>query len=100
MASRSHGVVSYFGAGVLHIAGLQQAGIGEVLLVDGAAAVVVQVLRDEFFWLCAAALVMQRFPSKSDAGWRCRCFLGSLPADSKARRLRPTVKHTSHQHSL
>ena len=52
------GVVSYFGAGVLHIAGLQQAGIGEVLLVDGAAAVVVQVLRDEFFWLCAAALVI------------------------------------------
>jgi hypothetical protein len=29
-----------------------------VLLVDGAAAVVVQVLRDEFFWLCAAALVI------------------------------------------
>jgi len=52
------GVVSYFGAGVLHIAGLQQAGIGEVLLVGGAAAVVVQVLRDEFFWLCAAALVI------------------------------------------
>jgi len=51
-------VVSYFGAGVLRIAGLQQAGIGEVLLVDGAAAVVVQVLRDEFFWLCAAALVI------------------------------------------
>ena len=57
-APASLGVVSYFGAGVLHIAGLQQAGIGEVLLVDGAAAVVVQVLRDEFFWLCAAALVI------------------------------------------
>jgi hypothetical protein len=73
-------VVSYFGAGVLHIAGLQRAGIGEVLLVDGAAAVVVQVLRDEFFWLCAAALLILAAAGRERAG-----ILGALATSGRAR---------------
>ncbi len=52
----------YFGASVVKLAGLQEAGIGEVLTVgayEAAAAMVVQVLRDEFFWLSLGALVLE-----------------------------------------
>jgi len=52
------GVVTYFGAGVVKISGLQQACIGEVLLIDTIGVMVVQVLRDEFFWLFIGGLVI------------------------------------------
>ena len=43
------GVVTFFGANVVKLAGLQQACISEVLLIDGITAFCVQVLHDESF---------------------------------------------------
>jgi len=60
-------VVTYFGAGVLRVAGLQPACVGEVLALRGAAAMVVQVLRDEFFWLSIGALVVRALSAFSPA---------------------------------
>jgi hypothetical protein len=67
----SLGVVMYFGASVVKMAGLQEAGIGEVLLVGATAVMVVQVLRDEFFWLSIGALVIP-------AGGRSALWPGAL----------------------
>lgn len=61
----------YFGASVVKMAGLQEAGIGEVLLVGATAVMVVQVLRDEFFWLSIGALVIP-------AGGRSALWPGAL----------------------
>ena len=52
------GVVTFFGADVVKLAGLQQACISEVLLIDGITAFCVQVLHDESFWLSCGALVI------------------------------------------
>jgi hypothetical protein len=52
------GVVAFLGADVVKLAGLQQACISEVLLIDGITAFCVQVLHDESFWLSCGALVI------------------------------------------
>ena len=52
------GVVTFFGADVVKLTGLQQACISEVLLIDGITAFCVQVLHDESFWLSCGALVI------------------------------------------
>ena len=65
------GVVTYFGASVVKIAGLQQACISEVLLIDNRGAdigvMIVQVLHDESFWLFIGALVILSKPFAVDS---------------------------------
>lgn len=60
-----YGIVTYFSVGVLKLSGLQEACVGEVLFIkdlqEKVDAMVVQVLRDEFFWLFLGALILPSY---------------------------------------